>query len=60
MRSRLKVKTTSSAVISSPLWNFTPLRRVNSTVRSSMRFQLSARPGISSSLPSRFWVISRS
>ena len=46
MRSGPKVKTTSSDVISSPLWNFTPLRSDSSTVRSSMRFQLSARPGI--------------
>ena len=58
MRSRLKVKTTSSAVISSPLWNFTPLRSASSTVRSSRRFQLSARPGTGSSWPIRFCMIS--
>src|SRR5476651_2161246 len=58
MCSRLKVKITSSAVISSPLWNFTPLRSDISTVRSSMRFQLSARPGLASSWPSRFCMIS--
>ena len=53
MRSGPKVNTTSSAFISSPLWNFTPLRRDNSTVRSSMRRQLSASPGTGSSLPCR-------
>src|SRR6185312_11020921 len=55
MRSGPKVKTTSSDVISSPLWNFTPLRSDSSTVRSSIRFQLSARPGIDS----RFFFRSR-
>ena len=53
MRSGPKVKTTSSDVISSPLWNFTPLRSDSSTVRSSIRFQLSARPGIGSSFAFR-------
>src|SRR6185312_1946763 len=55
MRSGPKVKTTSSDVISSPLWNFTPLRSDSSTVRSSIRFQLSASPGIDS----RFFFRSR-
>src|SRR5438477_8500418 len=57
MRSGPKVKTTSSDVISSPLWNFTPLRRDSSTVRSSIRFQLSARPGIGSSFDLRLRAI---
>src|SRR5260370_723550 len=57
MRSGPKVKTTSSDVISSPLWNFTPLRSDSSTVRSSMRFQLSARPGIGSSSDLRLRAI---
>src|SRR5476649_1439547 len=57
MCSRPKVKITSSDVISSPLWNFTPLRSDSSTVRSSMRFQLSARPGIGSSLDLRLRAI---
>src|SRR6476620_3486926 len=46
MRSRLKVKTTSSAVSSSPLWNFTPWRSFTSTVWSSMRRHSVARHGL--------------
>ncbi len=42
-----KEKTTSSAVITSPLWKRTPSRRSSSTVRSSMRRQAVARPGFS-------------
>ena len=39
--------TTSSAVISLPLWNFTPLRILKvQTVPSSLGFQLSARTGL--------------
>ena len=54
MRSRLKVKTTSSAVISSPLWNFTPWRSFSSTVWSSMRRHSVARPGTAPRLPRQF------
>jgi len=39
------VKTTSSAAISSPLWNFTPWRSASSTVARRSPLQLSARPG---------------
>ena len=37
---------TSSAVISLPSWNFTPLRSLNSQVRLFTSVQDSARPGI--------------
>ncbi len=51
IRSALKLNATSSAVSSSPLWNFTPRRSDNSTVRSSIRRHSVARPGICSNWP---------
>ena len=51
---------TSSAVISSPLWNFTPSRSLNSQVVSLIIFQLSARSGLrekSSSVPTSVSVM---
>ena len=50
MRSRPKLNTTSSAVISSPLWNLTPWRSFSSTVWSSMRRHSVASPGTASRL----------
>ena len=47
-RSGPNEKTTSSAVMGVPSWNFTPGRSLNSTVSGEMRFQLSARPGFNS------------
>src|SRR5437764_1677665 len=47
------VKTTSSAVNGDPSWNFTPLRSLNSHVRSSIAFQDVASAGTS------FWFASR-
>jgi hypothetical protein len=49
MRCGPKLNATSSAVMTSPLWNRTPGRSVASTVRSSIRRQLVARPGFCSS-----------
>ena len=51
------MKTTSSAVISSPLWNLTPWRSFSSTVWSSMRRHSVASPGTASRLPRQFLEI---
>ena len=48
---RAKVKTTSSAVKGLPSWKVTPSRSLNSQVRSSIGFQLVARPGSRSVVP---------
>src|SRR3989442_7139820 len=42
---RSRVNLTESALKSSPLWNFTPLRKVNCQVVAFSRFQDSARAG---------------
>ncbi len=42
---RSRVNLTDSALKSSPLWNLTPLRRLNCQVVGSTRFQDSARAG---------------
>ena len=60
MRSRPKEKTTSSAVISSPLWKVTPWRSDNSTTLSEMRRHSVASPGTGPSCPSQSRPISPS
>ena len=51
IRSLPNVNATSSAVIVSPLWNFTPSCSRSSTVRSSIRRHVVASPGFGASPP---------
>ena len=58
MRSGPKLKATSSAVIASPLWKRTLGRSLSSSVRPSMRRQLSASSGCSDRSPVQAWSVS--